>query len=120
VLKRWALALVSSYAVLLLVLSLISIGKIETLGSSFDDKINHVGAYFVLTLLVYNYFNKINLKKALLYALFVAVAYGFLIELLQKIATTTRMFDVYDMLANFFGAIIAVLFMIFYRKLKLK
>ena len=101
-------------------LSLITIGNVKTIGSSFDDKINHFGAYFILTLLLFNYYNKLELKNALMYALITAFSYGFVMELLQNFLTTSRMFDGYDLVANFFGAIIAVFFMIFYRKLKLK
>ncbi len=119
-LKRWALVLLIAYAALLLVLSLITIGSMKTLGSSFDDKINHFGAYFILTLLLINYFRKMEIRNALVYALIVAAFYGCTMEVLQYVLTTNRMFDSYDMLANFFGAIFAVLFMIFYRKLKLK
>lgn len=56
----------------------------------------------------------------LFYALVIASIYGVIMEVLQKYLTNARMFDVYDMIANTFGAIIAVLFVIFYRKLKLK
>ncbi len=119
-LKRWALILLITYAVVLLVLSLITIGNVKTLGSSFDDKINHFGAYFILTLLLFNYYNKLESKNPLLYALITAFSYGFIVELLQNFLTTNRMFDGYDLIANFFGAIFAVIFMIFYRKLKLK
>lgn len=118
--KHWALALLLGYAILLLVLSLITIGNIQTLGSSFDDKIYHSGAYFVLTLLIFNYLNTLNSNNTLLYALFAAATYGVLMEFFQNFLTTTRTFDGYDMLANFFGALFAVLFIVFYKKLKLK
>ena len=118
--KHWALTLLLGYAVVLLVLSIATIGGFETLGSSFDDKINHFGAYFLLTLLIFNYFNTLNQKKGLLYAFIIASTYGVLMEVFQKYLTNARMFDVYDMIANAFGAIIAVLFVITYRKLKLK
>lgn len=103
-----------------MVLSLIAIGNLQTLGSSFDDKINHFIAYCLLTLLLYNYLNTKKLKYALWYALTIASAYGILIEWLQKILTNNRMYDVYDMIANCFGAVIAVIFIIVYKKLKLK
>lgn len=119
-LKHWALLLLMAYAILLLALSLINIGNVTTLGSSFDDKINHFGAYFILTLLIINYYNKLKIRSPLVYALITAFTYGFLMELLQNLLTTTRIFDGFDMMANFFGAIFAVIFLIFYRKLKLK
>ena len=97
-----------------------SIGGIPSLGTSFDDKIGHFAAYFIFTLLIFNYFNSNNFRSALLYGFIIASAYGFLMELLQKLLTTGREFDLYDALANAFGAVLAVLFIIFYRNLKLK
>lgn len=118
--KQWALALLVGYAIVLLVLSLISIGGFQPIGTSFDDKINHFGAYFLLTLLIFNYFNTSGYKSGLLYAFIIASFYGVLMEVLQKYLTSQRMFDVYDMIANCFGALIAVIFVVFFRRLKLK
>lgn len=97
-----------------------SLRGVPSLGTSFDDKIGHFGAYAIFTLLIFNYFNAKKIRRALFYALIIASSYGFLMELLQKLLTSGREFDLYDALANSFGAIIAVLFIIFYRKLKLK
>lgn len=118
--KNWALALLLAYAVVILVLSLASIGGFPTIGSSFDDKINHFGAYFLFTLLLFNYFKTLPLKRELLFAFIVASIYGVMMEVFQSVFTEERMFDVYDMIANAFGAVIAVLFVNIYRKLKLK
>ncbi|MEO8773303.1 MAG: VanZ family protein [Gelidibacter sp.] len=118
--KRWALALFVLYAVMLLFLSLMSIGRVPSLGTSFDDKIGHFGAYFLFTLLIFNYLSALKIKRALFYAFIISSTYGFIMELLQKLLTKGREFDLYDALANAFGAIIAVLFIILYRKLKLK
>ncbi|WP_166643252.1 VanZ family protein [Gelidibacter sediminis] len=114
-----ALALLVAYAIILLALSLVTLGNIQTLGSSFDDKIYHSGAYFVLTFLVFNYLNTLKFKNSLLYAFIAAAIYGILMELFQNFLTVSRMFDVFDMIANIFGAIFAVLMVIIYRKLKL-
>ena len=118
--KRWAFALFVLYAIVLLVLSLASLRGIPSLGTSFDDKIGHFGAYFIFTLLIFNYCNALKIRRALLCAFVIASFYGFLMEFLQKLLTTGREFDLYDALANAFGAVIAVLFIIVYKKLKLK
>lgn len=97
-----------------------SLGRLPSLGTSFDDKIMHSGAYFIFTLLIFNYCNSLKVKSALFYAFIIATTYGFLMELLQKLLTSERQYDLYDALANSFGAVIAVLFVIFLRKLKLK
>lgn len=119
-LNRWALALLVIYAVALLVLSLISIGRVPSLNTSFDDKILHFGAYFIFTLLIYNYLEARNNKRTLLYAFFIAAGYGLLMEILQKLLTTVREFDIYDVIANGFGAVLAIFFVSLYKKLKLK
>ena len=118
--KRWAFALFVLYAIVLLFLSLASLNGIPSLGTTFDDKIGHFGAYFIFTLLIFNYCNSLKIKRSLLCAFLIASAYGFLMELLQKLLTTGREYDLKDALANAFGAVIAVLFVISYRKLKLK
>lgn len=118
--KSWALTLLIVYAILILVLSLMSIGQISSFGTSFDDKIGHFGAYFLFTLLIFNYLNALKIGRALFYAFVIASIYGFLMELLQKLLTIGRAYDLYDALANAFGAVIAVFFITVYRKLKLK
>lgn len=117
--KRWAFALFVLYAIVLLVLSLASLKGVPSLGTSFDDKIGHFGAYFIFTLLIFNYCNSLKIKRALFYAFVIAAAYGFLMELLQKFLTSGREYDLFDALANAFGAVLAVLFVAIYRKLKL-
>lgn len=118
--KQWALLLLLLYAVVLLVLSLQSLGRVPNLGTSFDDKIGHFGAYFLFTLLILNYCAALQLKKAWLYALLIASGYGFFMELLQKFLTSTRQFDYYDAVANTCGAVLAVGLVWAYQKLKLK
>ncbi|WP_051209851.1 VanZ family protein [Gelidibacter mesophilus] len=97
-----------------------SLRGIPSLGTSFDDKIGHFGAYSIFTLLIFNYCISLKVKSPLVYAFAIATIYGFLMELLQKLLTTGREFDLYDALANAFGAVIAVVFITVYRKLKLK
>ena len=116
--KRWAFALFVLYAMLILFLSLASLRGIPSLGTSFDDKIGHFGAYFIFTLLIYNYCNSLKIKSKLFYAFIIAASYGFLMELLQKLLTTGRQYDLYDALANAFGAVIAIVVITIFKKLK--
>lgn len=118
--KRWAFALFVLYALILLALSLMSLGRLPSLGTTFDDKIGHFGAYLIFTLLIFNYNNAAKLKYPLVYAFIIASSYGFLMELLQKLLTTGRQYDLYDALANAFGAVLAVIIINIYRSLKLK
>ena len=120
-LKRFALPLVVLYTLLLTIASLVNIGGVPDLGSSFDDKIYHFLAYAVFTLIYFNYLKLTSLNtKALLLSVVIAIGYGVLIELLQQLLTKTRILDVYDMLANFFGVVFAMLLVRFRKNLKLK
>ncbi len=106
-LKKWALPLVVVYTLALTSASLLSLSGLPSIGIEFEDKIFHLLAYFIFTLLLYNYFNSIHLKHALSISVLIAVVYGIVIEILQYTLTTWRMFDVYDALANTLGAILA-------------
>lgn len=106
-LKKWALPLVVVYTLALTSASLLSLSGLPSIGIEFEDKIFHLLAYFIFTLLLYNYFNSIRLKHALSISVLIAVVYGIVIEILQYTLTTWRMFDVYDALANTLGAILA-------------
>ena len=46
----------------------------------------------------------------LIWVVFVSILFGILIEVLQELCTTTRSADVFDMLANSLGAIVAYIF----------
>lgn len=80
------------------------------------DKVFHIVAYFVLTILwsAYLFLQKpkwksITIQLIVTLGLFV---YGIIIEILQSRLTTSRMFEIYDLLANMFGMILgAFLFM---------
>ena len=120
VLKKWALPLVIFYALTLTLLSLVHIGDIPDLGSSFDDKIYHVIAYFVFMLLVYNYYRSKDTSNKTVISAIVVVLYGIIIEVLQNIVTSYRTFDPYDALANALGVILAVAVLRFLNTLKLK
>ncbi len=119
-LKRYALAIVVIYILLLTIASLVNNVNIPNLGSSFDDKIYHTVAYVLLTLLFYNFLLTKNVKNKIMWSATVAIVYGGLIEILQSLFTDSRISDVKDVLANSFGVIFAVLIIALHRKLKLK
>lgn len=85
--------------------------NVPDIGVSFGDKIFHFLAYFVLAFLwfgafVYNFnFKK---RKAITYASIFSVLFGIVIEVLQYLLTTYRSLDIYDMFANTFGVLLAV------------
>lgn len=91
--------------------SLISIKNVvETKVHNFD-KIIHFGAYFVLALSWLLSF-KINeeSKKITLLIAFLVFVYGIIIEVLQGTLTDYRQVDIYDIIANFIGIVVAFLF----------
>ncbi|UPS92943.1 VanZ family protein [Bizionia sp. M204] len=125
VLKKYALLISIGYTVSLLALSLLTLDfdKIEDLVPSFSDKIFHFGAYALLTLVwfytltVHFNFTKI---KALLIVTSASIAFGTIIEVLQKELTNTRTFDWYDVTANMGGVVIAASIVLFYKKSDVK
>lgn len=95
------------YTIGLLVVSLIQIESEELpVNFPFADKLFHFGVYFLLTCLWHLfYFNKKNKKKYLpnLWICGAAVAFGIIVELLQKYTTTYRGFEWLDIVANTSG-----------------
>lgn len=118
--KKLALALAVGYTFFLTILSLISIKAIPKLGSSFDDKIYHVGAYTVLTLVWYIFLFKTSFKYKILVSAFIALGYGIIVEVLQGAFTTYRKEDIMDVLANSIGVLSAILLIFIFRIIKLK
>ncbi|TXE18034.1 hypothetical protein ES692_07230 [Psychroserpens burtonensis] len=119
-LKKWALPILVLYALALTIGSLAHIGDIPSLGSSFDDKIYHVIAYFFFTVLVYNSYKKRKVAYAILISAICVIIYGIVIEVLQQVLTSYRTLDIYDAFANALGVVFAALIIRFKNKLKLK
>ncbi|MFB9056234.1 VanZ family protein [Mariniflexile ostreae] len=112
----WILSAVA-YTALLTTASLINLRGLPSIKISFADKIFHFSAYFVLTILwVLAFFYNFNYKKtkALKYVFIISVSFGIFIEVLQGALTTVRSFDIYDMMANTLGALLAVVALSFY------
>lgn len=112
------------YTVLLLVSSLVSLGKISVGSFSPTDKLMHLTAYFGLVVFWKVYYMlknkpKISFKINLFKIAGVALGFGMLIEVLQGALTSYREPDWYDILANTGGVLLAVIiFLIFEKSLK--
>nr|WP_262904506.1 VanZ family protein [Tamlana laminarinivorans] len=92
-------------------------------GFSFADKIFHLVTYAVFMLLWYftcKFTFNFSRKQSLIYALLFSVVFGIIIEVLQDKLTTTRAFDVFDMVANTAGALLASVFLTFNNKFQVK
>ena len=120
VLKKWALPIVLAYASFLTMASLMIISDMPSFGFTFDDKIYHLIAYFIFTLLVFNYCNSKNYKNGFAISAGITIVYGIIIEVLQYVITTHRTFDVYDAIANTLGAILAVIVLRYLMRTKVK
>jgi len=106
-LARNALILAVALTVLITLLSLLSISEyVPDLKISYQDKLEHFIAYFVLGL---SWFlvNKRYLKTSKYLVACCVVIYGIIIEILQDTITNYRSFDYYDIVANTFGVLVA-------------
>lgn len=107
--KIWIL-LAIAYTTVLTVVSLMTLRNLPDVGVSYGDKIFHFFAYFVMTFLwALAWFFSFNFdkKRSIRNAFIIAVIFGIIIEVLQGTLTASRSLDVYDMLANTLGALLA-------------
>ncbi len=108
----------------ILVLSLISLGSIPPVHIKSGDKIGHFLAYASLTitfLVEYSRFTRWSKQRGrwLIYSLLVFTSYGVLMEFLQASSISNRNFDYFDMIANFTGVALAtLLFLVLFSPLK--
>jgi len=118
------------YATLAIVL-IISIGFVSLMPSnglpqtSFRniDKLVHFSMYFILSIsIALGFFKLESLASFEKFSPFLlAFVYSFLIEILQEFATNSRFFDIFDILANGIGCILAFVVLnalIFNKKIK--
>jgi VanZ family protein len=77
------------------------------------DKWVHVGLFALLTLFwAYPFLKSYTPIKVFLWVSFLALLYGVAMEYVQKYFTTTRSFDVTDMLADTTGIVLSILFLL--------
>lgn len=84
------------------------------------DKIGHLIFHFGITALWFLYFKKKSgkTKSALLKAFLFSLFFGIAIEISQAIFTSTRSADVLDVVANSFGALLAIGIILLFKKKK--
>lgn len=121
VLKKATFSLAVGWTILISVLCLVKFTNLPSLGVSGADKYVHFTLHFVFTMLWGNYFwlrlNEIVLAK-IVFVVLSSFCYGILIELLQEKFTTTRHADIFDVLANFSGALTALVLFALIKKRK--
>ena len=83
------------------------------------DKVAHFGAYAIFALLLSVLYSERG-TRGILIAIFIAAAFGTLMEFLQAVAGTGRSFDPVDMAANLMGALLGGLLFFLYQLFKNK
>lgn len=81
------------------------------------DKIFHASYHFIFVSIWFLSFkikNKNNLKKVFYFSMF----YGTIIEILQHLLTSNRKADIFDLVANILGALVAVFVFVYLIKRK--
>ena len=98
--------------------SLVSLNSKPLPQVQFSDKLVHSVGYGVLALSWFFAFKHLIMRGVtLIWIGFPVFIYGIVIEVLQGALTAHRQADIYDMLANFVGILIAILFFnIFFRE----
>jgi VanZ family protein len=86
------------------------------------DKLAHSFFHFVFTILWFLFFRKQvkkkNQTKLLIGAVLFSLFFGIGIEILQSRLTVTRNGDVFDVLANFTGALLALVFVLVAKQIR--
>lgn len=111
-LKKLILPISVAYTITLAVLSLIKVNKVTSELPTNSDKIFHALAYAIFTALWFlSFYYKIELKKikALVFSFLFSSVFGIIIELLQGSLTKNREADLFDVIANTTGTLIAMI-----------
>jgi VanZ family protein len=99
------------------------VSKISFFHFAHTDKLMHAGCHFILLMLLLldSQKKRYPYLQSILAAISISFLYGFLIEIVQKLFTTTRHFEISDLFANIIGSFTALLiFHFFFSPQKLK
>ena len=108
--KKLILPVSIVYTITLTAFSLIKINTPGNLPSN-SDKLFHTFAYVIFTtlwFLTFYYIFKLNKIKALIISALFSTVFGTIIEFLQGGLTTNREADLFDVIANTIGTLIAI------------
>ncbi|PNQ74013.1 hypothetical protein C1T31_06735 [Hanstruepera neustonica] len=125
VLKEKSLQIAILYTILLLIVSLITIdfGGLDSLVPSYGDKIFHFLAYGLLTLLWFIaikwQFNTSKIKTLIVVA-GSCIAFGTVVEVLQKVLTISRSYDEADIISNIAGVMLMSILILLVKKTDVK
>ena len=113
--KRILLWLAIFWTAIVTFFCLVSFNELPTIEVSNFDKLGHITFHFGITFLWFLVFKFKFLnenKKALIKAFLFSFFYGITIEIFQDQFTETRSGDVFDVVANTSGSILAIIFII--------
>jgi VanZ family protein len=103
---------------------LVSMSEVPSVSILGKDKSVHFFFYFVFSLLWFLFLTKENpewrFAKKVIMVFLSSFVYGGVIEICQEQFTATRKADIYDVLANISGSIIAILILWIIEKSKMK
>jgi VanZ family protein len=123
VLKNAIFSLAIGWTILIAVLCLVKFSNLPSFGVSGADKYVHFTFHFVFTILwgFYSWakLNDITISK-IGRVVILSFCYGILIEIFQEIYTKTRHADIFDVLANGTGALVALVFFVLIKRQKLQ
>lgn len=111
---RLSLFAALTFTLILGIASILPAPKVEAAPAGID-KIFHLAAYILLTILwFFSFFgfSKKNFWTAIYLSATLALVYGMVIEVLQGAVTSYRTADWYDLLANITGICIAIIILI--------
>ena len=121
VFKNAIFSLAIGWTILIAVLCLVKFTDLPSFGVSGADKYVHFTFHFVFTILCGFYLwaklNEITISK-IGRVVILSFCYGILIEILQEIYTKTRHADIFDVLANATGALVALVFFVLIKRQK--
>ena len=120
-LKNAIFSLAIGWTILISVLCLVKFTDLPSFGVSSADKYVHFTFHFVFTILwgfyLWAKLNEITISK-IGRVVILSFCYGILIEILQEIYTKTRHADIFDVLANATGALVALVFFVLIKRQK--
>jgi len=109
------------YMIIIFIASSLPEKKLPEIGFEMNDKIIHIGEYFLLYLLFFLSFSNIEKdniisKNLFTFSFILTVFYGITDELHQALVPG-RSADIFDIVADIFGALLGILFLKFYFRL---
>jgi VanZ family protein len=123
VLKNAIFSLAIGWTILIAFLCLVKFTDLPSFGVSGSDKYVHFTFHFVFTMLwgfyLWARLNDIIISK-IGRVVILSFCYGILIEIFQESFTKTRHADIFDVLANGIGALVALFFFILIKRQKPK